>query len=156
MPLSPDHKRLLLVNNGVADFDAEGEFCRGAAFFPGDHVFLSAAEAAKESRDISDLLGDFDEFMVGSWWHPQWVLFGRHIAGDGLAIDLRSGPEQGAVGEFMHEGDTEFTMAPSLGAFMTQVADCLENETNFSYFRPVIEDGELGWDVLDAADYEDE
>jgi hypothetical protein len=36
-------KRLLLVNDGAADFDAAGTYCRGAAFMPGGHRMLGTA-----------------------------------------------------------------------------------------------------------------
>ena len=148
--LPAELRRLLLVSNGAAEWDAEGAHHREAAFLPGGHCLLSAAELARESRDLAALVGDFSDDMIGYWWHPEWVKFGRHIAGDGMAIDQRPGPGQGAVGEFMHEGSTEFTMATSLSEYVATVADSIENGTHFLYFRPFVEGGVLDWDVIDA------
>lgn len=81
------------------------------------------------------------------------ALFGRHVAGDGMAVDQRPGPGQGAVGEFNHEDSTKFTMGASLGEYVAKVADSLENGTNFLYLRPYAEDGgSLAWDVIDDVD----
>jgi cell wall assembly regulator SMI1 len=146
--LPADLRRLLLVNDGAADFDAGGIYHREAAFLPGGHRLLSAAELATESRSLVEIVSDHDDDMVGYWWHPEWVLFGRHIAADGMAIDQRPGPGQGAIGEFMHEDHTEFTMAASLAEYVAKVADSIENGTDFLYFRPLVEDGGLDWDVI--------
>jgi cell wall assembly regulator SMI1 len=146
--LPAELRRLLLVSNGAADFDADGTYHRGAAFLPGGHRLLSAAELAKESRDLVDLVGDAGDDLIGYWWHPDWVLFGRHIAADGMAIDQRPGPGQGAIGEFIHETGTEFTMAASLGQYIAKMADSIENGTDFMHYRPLVQDGSLDWDVI--------
>lgn len=152
--LPAELRRLLLVNNGAADFDADGGGQRGAAFLPGGHSLVAAAELAGESRNLVEIVGSLGEGMIGHWWHPQWVLFGRHIAADGMAIDQRPGPGQGAVGEFMHEDRTEFTMGASLGEYIAKIADSIENGTEFLYFRPCVEDGALDWDVITGEDEE--
>jgi cell wall assembly regulator SMI1 len=150
--LPAELRQLLLVNNGAAEFDADGTYHREAAFLPGGHRLLSAAELAKESRDLVELVSDLGDDMIGYWWHPEWVLFGRHVAADGMAIDQRPGPGQGAVGEFMHEGSTEFTMGASLSDYIAKVADSIETGTDFLYFRPFVEDGGLDWDVTAEED----
>jgi cell wall assembly regulator SMI1 len=152
--LPAELRRLLLVNNGAAEFDADGTYHRGAAFLPGGHRLLSAAELARESRDLMEIVSDLGDDMIGYWWHPRWVLFGRHVAADGMAIDQRPGPRQGAVGEFMHEDSTEFTMGASLGEYIAKVADSIARGTDFLYFRPLVDDGGLDWDVIDGEDEE--
>jgi cell wall assembly regulator SMI1 len=74
--------------------------------------------------------------LMGDWWHPQWVLFGRHAAGDGMAIDQRPGPGpgQGAVGQFENEGGIKFTVAASLGECVAKMADSIQNGTVFLYY----------------------
>ena len=104
---------------------------------------MSAAELAKESRDLVKIVGTAGDDMIGSWWHPKWVLFGRHVAADGMAIDQRPGPGQGAVGEFNHEFSTEFTMGASLGEYVAEVADSIENGTGFLHSWPFAENGSL-------------
>ena len=73
-----------------------------------------------------------------------------------MAIDQRPGPGQGAVGEFMHEERTEFTMAASLAEYVAKVADSIENGTDFLYYRPLVEDGGLEWDVIVEEDQDEE
>lgn len=156
MPLPVELRRLLLVNNGAAEFDAHGTHHREAAFLPGGHRLLPAAELAQQSRDLVGIAGELGDDMFGYWWHPEWVLFGRHVAADGMAIDQRPGPGQGAVGEFMHEGDTEFIMGASLGEYVAKVADSIENGTDFLHFRPFVNDGVLDWDVITGEDQGEE
>jgi cell wall assembly regulator SMI1 len=148
MALPADLTRLLASGNGAGDFAADGTYRRGAAFMPGGHRLLSWEEIAQQSQSLNEIAARFGDDAIGYWWHPQWVLFARHIAADGLAIDQRPGPGQGAVGEFMHEDHTSFDMAPSLGAFITTMADCLNNGTDFLHYRPVVEDGCLDWAVV--------
>jgi hypothetical protein len=102
MALPAELTRLLLVNNGAAEFDADAAYCRGAAFLPGDHRLLCSAEIAQQGQSLNDIEAGYGGDMIGWWWHPQWVLFARHVAADGLAIDQQPGPGQGRVGELMH------------------------------------------------------
>jgi len=148
-------RRLLLVSNGAAGWDADGTYHREAWFLPGGHRLLSAADVADESRNLVETMSALGlPDLMGSWWHPQWVLFGKHVAGDGMAIDQRPGPGQGAVGEFENEGSIKFTLGQSLGEYVAAVADSLENGTVFMYSRPFVDEGSLQWDVLDATDEE--
>jgi cell wall assembly regulator SMI1 len=148
MALPADLKRLLLVSNGAADFDADATYCRGAAFMPGDHRLLSSAEIAQQSQSLNEIAARHGGEMIGYWWHPRWVLFARHIAADGLAIDQRPEHGQGSVGEFMHEDHTSFDMTPSLGAFIAKMADSLDNGTDVLHYRPTVKDACLDWDVV--------
>jgi cell wall assembly regulator SMI1 len=154
--LPAELRRLLLVSNGAAEWDgATGTFHPGARFLPGGHRLLSAAEVAEASLGLVVVMDDlgFPE-LPGTWWDRGWVMFARHVAGDGMAIDQRPGLGQGAVGEFINEGSTTFTMATSLGEYLAKVADCVENGTDFRWNRPVVRDGALDWDVADATDYD--
>jgi cell wall assembly regulator SMI1 len=151
--LPAELRRLLLVSNGAAGWDADDTYRREAWFLPGGHRLLSAAELAEDSRGLVATMSDLGiTSLMGEWWHPQWVLFGRHAAGDGMAIDQRPGPGQGAVGVFENEGSIKFTVSASLGEYVAKVADSIENGTVFLYCRPFVEDGSLDWDVIDAAD----
>lgn len=151
--LPAELRRLLLVSNGAAGWDADDTYHREAWFLPGGHRLLSAAELAEDSRGLVETMSDLGiTSLMGDWWHPQWVLFGRHVAGDGMAIDQRPGPGQGAVGEFENEGSIKFTLGASLGEYVAKVADSIENGTVFLYCRPFVEDGSLDWDVIDAVD----
>lgn len=127
---------------------------REAWFLPGGYRLLSAAELAEDSRGLAEVMSDLGfASLMGSWWHPQWVLFGRHVAGDGMAIGQRPGPGQGAVGEFGNEGGIKFTVGASLGGYVAKAADSVDNGTVFLGCRPFVgDDGSLGWDVIDAVD----
>lgn len=152
MALPAELRRLLLVSDGAAEFGADGTWRQGAAFLPGGHRLLSAAELAMGSQGLVAIARQHGDDATGSWWHPQWVLFGRHIAADGMAIDQRPGPGHGAVGAFMHEGFTEFTMGASLGEYVARIASSVEDGTDFLHFRPFVEDGVLDWDVIVRTD----
>jgi cell wall assembly regulator SMI1 len=105
------------------------------------------AEALDESGD--DLI-----YLIGIWWDPQWVLFGQGISGSGVAIDQRSGPGQGMVGEFLLQSGTEFIAGAGLGEYVAELADCLEygvaivrtfQDGSTSHDRPHVENGGLAW-----------
>ncbi len=156
--LPAELRRLLLVNNGAADFSAAGTYHPQAAFLPGNYRLLSAAEAAEGSRALVEIADEGGGDLRGYWWHPQWVLFGSHITADGMAIDQRPGRRQGAVGEHCHQNCTEFTMGTSLGEYIEQMADSLDSGTDIPRpfengellrYRPYIdEDGGLSWHAI--------
>ena len=97
---------------------------------------------------LDGILSGMDEGMAGCWWHPEWIPFATHIAADALVIDLRDGLQQGAVGEFMHESNTNFDWGPSLAAVIADVAGCVEAGVPFKYFQPQVTDGRLDWEVI--------
>jgi cell wall assembly regulator SMI1 len=161
MALPPELRRLLLISNGAADFDALGEYRPEAAFLPGRYRLLSAAEVAARSRDLVDVAAEHGDDLIGSWWHPQWVLFADHIAADGIAIDQRPGPGQGAIGVFSHETGTEFGRWASLGDYVARVADSIETGQEFlqrrsEYVARVADGYEKRTDVLRYRPYVDE
>ena len=142
-----DLRQLLSLSNGSSKF-VDGEFRLASGFFPGGHRLLSALEVVEQRRMLDDILNGLDENMVGWWWHPQWIPFAAHIAADALVIDLRDGPQQGAVGEFMHEGNTTFDWGPSLAAVIADVAGCVEAGLPFKYFHPRVIEERLDWEVI--------
>ena len=142
-----DLRDLLSLNNGASKF-VDGEFRLAAGFLPGGHRLLSAVEVVEQRRMLDDILSGMDDDMVGWWWHPGWIPFAAHIAADALVIDLRDGPQHGAVGEFMHEGNTNFDWGPSLAAVIAGVAKCAEAGTPFKYFQPQVTEGRLDWEVI--------
>lgn len=42
-------------------------------------------------------------------------------------------------------------MGASLAHYIGRVADSIENGTDFMYFRPLVDDGRLHWDVVDLS-----
>jgi len=155
--LPAELRRLLRVSNGAADVDAAGDYRPEAEFLPGGDRLLPAAEVASASRARAETAAEFGDDLIGSWWHPQWVMFGAHISGCGVAIDQRPGPRQGAVGEFMKESGTAFTASASLGEYVAQLADSVENGTDILQwfadgclrYRPYVDqDGRLTWRII--------
>jgi len=151
--LPSELRRLLLVNDGASDRNPDGSYHVHARFLPGGHQPLSAARVAQDSRGLVEVMDDLGfPDLLGHWWHPEWVMFAAHIAGDGMTIDQRPGPAQGTVGEFNNEGDADFTWGASLAEYLERVADSLENGTACKCFRPrVTADGRLDWDVVRAS-----
>jgi cell wall assembly regulator SMI1 len=149
MALPDELTRLLLVTDGVADSCTDGTYLPGSAFMPGGYRLLSSTEIASRTLSLREVLRDLDEDIAeGTWWHPEWVLFAQHAAGDGLAVDQRQGPGQGAVGEFMNEDQTGFTLAPSIERFLSMMADSLDKATDFLYYRPFVNSGHLDWKTV--------
>jgi len=155
--LPAELRRLLLVSNGAADFDAAGTYHPEAEFLPGGDRLLPVAEVASASRARVETAAECGADLIGSWWHPQWVMFGEHISGCGVAIDQRPGPGQGAVGEFMKESGATFTVSASLGEYVMELADSIENGADivrlfvggYLRYRPYVDaDGRLAWQIV--------
>ena len=60
------------------------------------------------------------------WWHPQWIPWAE-VDGDAQVIDMRDGPDRGAVRMTCHDDVGLDTGWPSLGSYLTEVADVLDN-----------------------------
>ena len=146
-------RSLLRLNNGATQF-LRGEFRLAAGVLPGGHRLLSASEVVEHRKMLDDILRGMDQDMVGWWWHPDWIPFAAHVAADALVIDLRHDPQQGAVGEFMHEGNTNFDWGPSLTAVIDDIARSVETGTPFRYFTPRVVDGRLDWNIIVEPQYE--
>ncbi|MFF3944151.1 SMI1/KNR4 family protein [Streptomyces sp. NPDC001902] len=90
----------------------------------------------------------------GAYWHHRFVQFASYaITADGLTVDCRPGASFGAVGRFFDGAGTDFGHAPSLGAYLGDVADSLERGLPFQGGRtwPVVSDGVLEWDDSERA-----
>jgi cell wall assembly regulator SMI1 len=67
--------------------------------------------------------GEYDE----PWWHELWLPFAE-ADGTAQVIDLRPGPGYLRVGFAIHDGTGDFDDGwPSLGAYLTDVADVLDH-----------------------------
>ncbi|MDA2814870.1 SMI1/KNR4 family protein [Nocardiopsis sp. RSe5-2] len=76
-----------------------------------------------DPAEEEDLLEDGEE----PWWHPSWIPWAA-LGGDSQVIDMRPGPDQGRLGSAVHDDRGGFERAwPSLGAYLEEVADALEN-----------------------------
>ncbi|MEU9554198.1 SMI1/KNR4 family protein [Streptomyces fumanus] len=83
----------------------------------------------------------------GPDWHALWVPWAESD-GDVQVVDLRPGETYGQVGTVHHdEGGLQDTW-PSLGAYLTEVADVLEHGGTVGLAAPYLApDGELRWEL---------
>jgi cell wall assembly regulator SMI1 len=83
----------------------------------------------------------------GPDWHPLWIPWAESD-GDAQVVDLRPGETYGQVGTVHHdEGGLQDTW-PSLGAYLTEVADVLEHGGVVGLVAPYLtQDGGLRWEL---------
>ncbi|MFF7676576.1 SMI1/KNR4 family protein [Actinacidiphila glaucinigra] len=127
--LLPTHDGLL----GTHGCEARSRFLRG--------MLAECLDADPEEND-------------GAYWHHHFVQFASYvITADGLTVDCRPGASFGRVGRFFDESGTDFGHAPSLGAYLGDLADSLEHGLPFQGGRtwPVVSDGVLEWDDSERA-----
>ena len=108
------------------------------------------AEAYLMRNEIAPEVGGFTSAGPGfeAWWNELWLPFGDSD-GDLQVIDLRPGPGQGRLGIAPHDNPADFTEGwPSLGAYLTAVADGLEHRGSVGPWHPylTVED-ELWWSL---------
>jgi cell wall assembly regulator SMI1 len=138
--LPAELRRLLLINDGADESDRSG-----ARFLPGMHRLLTADQIAERKAMLIEVLADFDDEMIGHWWHPRWITFGLDGTGHGLVIDDRCGPGQGKIREWAGTEGLYKEFAPSIGEFLADVASALEGGTALHGWRPVVQNGDLRW-----------
>lgn len=93
--------------DGIAGEWAIWEALRLAEFEPGGYT----------STPVGPVRGD-------AWWRPDWVPFAGDFTGNHLCVDLDPAPG-GAVGQvihFLHDDDRRTWLAPSLAAFLAELA----------------------------------
>ncbi|MDA2808232.1 SMI1/KNR4 family protein [Nocardiopsis suaedae] len=94
--------------------------------------------------DDEDVLDEDEE----PWWHPSWIPWAV-FDGDSDVIDMRPGPGQGRLGNAEHDDRANFLNGwPSLGAYLAEVADVLENGGRVGGFLAprVDSEGRLHWE----------
>ena len=114
---------------------------------------LALADIGEQYEIRMDIAPDVDGFTVHApsvepWWHELWLPFGD--AGYGLqVIDMRPGPGHGRLGVAPTSDPADFSDAwPSLSAYLTAVANALEQGGNVGEWHPyVAEDETLWWDL---------
>ncbi|MDX3214880.1 hypothetical protein PV318_04875 [Streptomyces sp. ME02-6991-2B] len=136
---------------------ADEDFCLPAQDFPlGAH---GCEERSAFLRAMPAEVLDEDEAQEndGAYRHRDFVRFASYaITSDGLTPDCRPGPSFGAVGRFFDESGTDFGHAPSMGAYLTDLADSRERGLPFGSARTrrVVRDGVLEWDACEPAHHE--
>lgn len=112
---------------------------------------LGTAGVIEEYEVRMLVASDLDGFSVmptdeEPWWSPQWVPFSANDRKQQV-IDLRPGAGQGRLGIAPKDGPGEFDAAwPSLGAYLTDVAQALETGRPVGYWHPyLLEDRTLWW-----------
>ncbi|MGW4186325.1 SMI1/KNR4 family protein [Streptomyces albidoflavus] len=104
-------------------------------------------ELTEEEREF----GDPEEEGEPSW-HPRWIPWAESD-GDAQIIDGRDGPGFGRLGMKYHDEEGSFgDDAPSLAAYLTEVADALENGRSVGGRVPYVGvSGEMWWAAAPAA-----
>ncbi|SOD73462.1 cell wall assembly regulator SMI1 [Jatrophihabitans sp. GAS493] len=148
---------LLSMTNGVPAYHPVAEVSFASRFLPGGYMLQPVADIPGYVDMLNGILDQGDPMQAGWWWHRQWLTFASHVCADALFLDLRPGPDYGRVGAFMHEEIADFDAgAHTLEAWVAGIADALEGQYDFGYWRPAVIDGRLEWDVIaDPSDRRD-
>ena len=100
--------------------------------------------------EIANSVDGFTPYRAGAepCWHEGWLPFGD-ADGDIQVLDLRPGPGFARVGWAPHDNPADFSDAwPSLGAYLTAVADALETGGATGVWYPYLTtDGTLWWSL---------
>ncbi|GAA4606517.1 hypothetical protein GCM10023107_76890 [Actinoplanes octamycinicus] len=114
---------------------------------------LGVTEIAERYEIRMDVAADVDGFAVHEpntepWWHELWIPFAAS-GGDLQVIDLRPGSGRGRLGFAPNSDAGDFSTAwPSLGAYLTAVADALERGGTVGLWHPGhAADGTLRWEL---------
>lgn len=114
---------------------------------------LAVVAIVEQYRERMDIAEDVDGFTphgpdAQPWWHQLWLPF---AASDGglQVIDLRPGPGYARVGWAPHDNPGDFSEAwPSLGAYLTNVADALDSSGAVGAWHPYLTvRNELWWSL---------
>ncbi|GGN06361.1 glucan synthase [Actinoplanes campanulatus] len=155
--LAPPATRERIAGTGLAMPDELVEsllrhdgLTRWANLLP-EGVPLSAAGVAEAYEIRMDVAEDVDGFTVHPpndepWWHERWIPFSTCDVSL-LVIDLRDGPGHGRLGIAPTSNPAYFDEGwPSLGAYLTAVADGLESGAQVGPWHAyLIGGGELWW-----------
>ena len=98
-----------------------------------------------------DLIGQGERNEAGSLAYiylPSFVPIGEAIWASYLYVDTRPGPRFGCVADHdRDEGATREPKWPSVTAMLEDVATALESGEACDGWRPIVEDGQLSWDL---------
>ncbi|GAA1639358.1 hypothetical protein [Actinoplanes couchii] len=115
---------------------------------------LAVAEIVEQYEIRMEIAEDVDGFTVHQpggepWWHERWIPF----ADAGMGLQVVDGRD-GRVGLAPTSDAAHFEDGwPSLGAYLSAVADSLENGTMIGEWRPYLTAaGELWWDLADQTE----
>jgi cell wall assembly regulator SMI1 len=126
-----------------------------ARILPGSYRPLTVAEITDEWRvqtEILDTETDYPELRYtsprgGPYWHPGFVPLAGRNSPDLLVCDARPGEGFGAIGDFFNGEGTGFDY-PSLGVYLTKIADSFESGEPFEDEIPNVVDGSVEWDFV--------
>jgi len=117
LSLPPDFRELYQWRNGQS----------GSASLENNRMFSSLDEIASTKEMLDGMIGtDFDD---PKWWRQGWVPFLANGGGDHLCVDLTA-EDSGTPGqllEFYHDDETRSVEYPNLEAWLTELADSMEN-----------------------------
>ncbi len=123
----------------------------GGFRLPGGHTLLSAAAIPAQTRTMADAIAQVDTggSLLGTYWHPQWILIAPDGSGGALALDARPGATLGAVGQLEHGEGTRFGRWGTIGDLLAAVADALERGAALDRRLPLAFGGRLAWEFVE-------
>lgn len=142
--------------------DVGRHWTRWQTSWAGVVIALEDDETDQEERRVRRALGagpvteiyDLDRLMAepagatASRFLPAFVPFAEDQSGDDLFVDTRSGPQHGCVTEYLKgDADSHGPLWPSVTAMLAAVAHALDTDGRVGYWRPIVESGQLHWDV---------
>ncbi|MEO3742597.1 DUF6461 domain-containing protein [Plantactinospora sp. B5E13] len=141
-----------LARHDGAD-DGPGAFTLG-----GSYQLMRVEEIPRRWRTTTDALGmstvddedhhDEDDGLLGWYWHPQWVPFGKTNSVDMLVVDCRPGVTYGAVGVHLKGDVTHFGHWPSLADLLADIADGLDRDRPVRHWHPAADGVRLHWELV--------
>ncbi|MCX5199769.1 molybdenum cofactor biosysnthesis protein MoeA [Streptomyces sp. NBC_00249] len=144
----------LCLNNGSTAKDSITQIPGGqqldvhqdSSIFPRDMVFLDCQRIISNHRDFLHIAGDIGD---EDWWKPTWIPILAHFdSHSGLTMDAGM---HGATSPLLSYSESDYPRphSPSLGEFLADVADALE-QTNLDgpltrRHQASVQDGRLVW-----------
>ncbi|MBG0816249.1 SMI1/KNR4 family protein [Planomonospora sp. ID82291] len=139
-----DLKASLLRHNGARSSGTSAGF----PFFL--HTIADVRGIRDAWRSLCAIDGEDGTDPRTEWWDGRMIPIGADGLGNHLVIDS----VRRDVGESDHEGSLGFTPGDvpirSHHALLRMTADALESGGSIGYWRPVVDGGELSWEVEDA------
>ncbi|MEE6259507.1 DUF6461 domain-containing protein [Plantactinospora sonchi] len=105
-------------------------------------------DALDLSSDADAEREDEDNGLLGWYWHPRWVPFGKTNSVDMLVVDCRPGESYGAVGIHLKGDGTHFGDWASVADLLADIADGLHRDRPVRHWHPATDGVRLHWELV--------